>query len=59
MPMPSITRYAVPVAAGLGVHQLDWRLPLAQQRQDRRGKIQAATTDATDATGLAYDFSVF
>jgi hypothetical protein len=48
--MPSMTAVAVPVAAGLGAHQPDRRLPLAQQRQDRRGQVQAA---ATAATGLA------
>jgi TnpA family transposase len=48
--MPSMTAVAVPVAAGLGTHQPDRRLPLAQQRQDRRGQVQAA---ATAATGLA------
>jgi hypothetical protein len=44
---------AVPVSARLGAHQPDRRLPVAQQRQDRRGQVQAATTAAT---GLAYDF---
>jgi hypothetical protein len=39
---PSTTVVAVPVAAGLGAHQPDRRLPLAQQRQDRRGQVQAA-----------------
>jgi hypothetical protein len=35
---------------GWGAHQPDRRLPLAQQRQDRRGQVQAATAAAT---GLA------
>ena len=30
---------AIPVAFGLGTHQLDRRLPVAQQRQGRRGQI--------------------
>ncbi|MCS6040307.1 Tn3 family transposase [Klebsiella pneumoniae subsp. pneumoniae] len=38
------------LAARLGAHQPDRRLPLAQQRQDRRGQVQAATAAAT---GLA------
>ena len=33
-----------------GAHQSDRRLPLAQQRQGRRGQVQAV---ATAATGLA------
>jgi TnpA family transposase len=41
---------AIPVAAGVGAHQPDRRLPLAQQRQGRRGQVQAV---ATAATGLA------
>ncbi|MDQ7212706.1 hypothetical protein RCH46_28225, partial [Serratia fonticola] len=36
--------------------QPDRRLPVAQQRQDRRGQVQAATTAATS---LAYDFFRF
>ena len=42
---------AVPVAAGLGAHQHDGRLPLAQQRQGRRGQIQGAEGGHQ---GLAY-----
>nr|UKS51756.1 hypothetical protein [Enterobacter cloacae] len=45
---PTICNSAV--AARLGAHQPHRRLPLAQQRQDRRGQVQAATTAAT---GLA------
>jgi hypothetical protein len=41
---------AIPVAAGVGAHQSDRRLPLAQQRQGRRRQVQAV---ATAATGLA------
>jgi len=33
----------------VGAHQSDRRLPLAQQRQGRRGQVQAV---ATAATGL-------
>jgi TnpA family transposase len=47
---------AVPVAAGLGAHQPDRRLPLAQQRQDRRGQVQAATTAATGLACFIFRF---
>ena len=42
---------ALPVSVGLGAHQPDWRLPVAQQREDRRRQIQATTADGR---GLAY-----
>ena len=41
---------AISVAAGVGAHQPDRRLPMAQQRQSRCGEVQAI---ATAATGLA------
>jgi hypothetical protein len=47
---------AVPVAAGLGAHQPDRRLPLAQQRQDRRGQVQAATAAATGLACFIFRF---
>lgn len=47
---------AVPIPAGVGTHQPDWRLPLAQQRQGRRGQVQAATSVHQV---LAYDFFRF
>jgi hypothetical protein len=37
-------------------HQPDGQPPLAHQRQDRRGQVQAATPAEA---GLAYDFSEF
>src|SRR5260363_353106 len=36
--------------------QLDWRLRLAQQRQDRRWQVQAATADATGLTCFKFRF---
>ncbi len=47
---------AVPVAARLGAHQPDRRLPLAQQRQDRRGQVQAATAAATGLACFIFRF---
>ncbi len=44
----ALLQYLSPL--GWGAHQPHRRLPLAQQRQDRRGQVQAATTAAT---GLA------
>ncbi len=40
---------SIPVTAGVGTHQSDRRLPLAQQHQGRRRQVQ---TVATTATGL-------
>ncbi|MCC8996761.1 MAG: hypothetical protein LM517_06880, partial [Nitrosomonas sp.] len=37
-------------------HQPDRRLPLAQQRQDRRGQVQAATTVATGLACFIFRF---
>ncbi|MUL56555.1 hypothetical protein FV194_33720, partial [Pseudomonas aeruginosa] len=45
-----------PVAARLGAHQPHRRLPLAQQRQDRRGQVQAATTAATGLACFIFRF---
>ena len=42
--------------ARLGTHQPDRRLPLAQQRQDRRGQVQAATTVATGLACFIFRF---
>ena len=47
---------AVPVAAGLGAHQPDRRLPLAQQRQGRFGEVQAATVAAKALTYFKFRF---
>jgi len=41
----ALLQYLSPL--GLGTHQSDRRLPVAQQRQDRRGQVQAASTAAT------------
>jgi len=40
----------------MGTHQPDRRLPLAQQRQDRRGQVQAATTVATGLACFIFRF---
>ncbi len=40
----------------MGAHQPDWRLPLAQQRQDRRGQVQAATAAAASLTCFIFRF---
>ncbi|KAB0600810.1 hypothetical protein F7R19_19230, partial [Cupriavidus pauculus] len=37
-------------------HQPHRRLPLAQQRQDRRGQVQAATTAATGLACFIFRF---
>ena len=47
---------AIPVAAGLGAHQPNRRLPLAQQRQGRRGQVQAVTTAATGLACFIFRF---
>src|SRR6218665_2933300 len=47
---------AVPVAVGLGAHQPDRRLPLAQQRQGRRGQVPTATTTATSLACFIFRF---
>ncbi|QDI35818.1 DUF4113 domain-containing protein (plasmid) [Serratia marcescens] len=40
----------------MGAHQPDRRLPLAQQRQDRRGQVQAATAAATGLACFIFRF---
>ncbi len=40
----------------MGAHQPHRRLPLAQQRQDRRGQVQAATTAATGLACFIFRF---
>ena len=47
---------AIPVAAGLGAHQPNWRLRLAAEPQTGRREV-SALTDARKT--LAYDFSEF
>lgn len=44
---------AIPVAAGLGAHQPDWRLRLAAEPQAGGREVQAATIARKT---LAYDF---
>ncbi|TYC60251.1 sensor histidine kinase [Zoogloea oleivorans] len=44
------------IAAGLGAHQPDRRLPLAQQRQGRCGEVQAATAAAKVLTYFKFRF---
>ncbi|TYT35286.1 hypothetical protein FZC29_31470, partial [Pseudomonas aeruginosa] len=39
-----------------GAHHPHRRLPLAQQRQDRRGQVQAATTAATGLACFIFRF---
>ncbi|PKO82506.1 MAG: hypothetical protein CVU19_01445 [Betaproteobacteria bacterium HGW-Betaproteobacteria-13] len=40
----------------MGTHQPDRRLPVAQQRQDRRGQVQAATAAATGLACFIFRF---
>ena len=47
---------AISVAAGLGAHQPDRRLPLAQQCQGRCGQVQAVATAATDLACFIFRF---
>jgi len=47
---------AIPVTARVGAHQPDRRLPLAQQHQGRRGKVQAVATDNTGLTCFIFRF---
>jgi hypothetical protein len=47
---------AIPVAAGVGAHQPDRRLPLAQQRQGWCGEVQAVATAATGLTCFIFRF---
>src|SRR6218665_3865713 len=47
---------AVPVGVGLGAHHADRRLPLAQQRQGRRGQVPTATTTATGLACFIFRF---
>ena len=44
---------AIPIAAGLGAHQPDWRLRLAAEPQAGDREVQAATIARKT---LAYDF---
>ena len=41
----------------MGAHQPDRRLPLAQQRQDRLGQVQAATARCNRLSALCFPFS--